>query len=212
VKVYLLLIDQEQHVFYAEDPEEGEPAASIPRRGVLGWLERLVRRLGAAVPDWESGVGARTRRIRDWLQRRAHPDESLLARLRTAAAIQVVHPAAMNGDAARAAWDRYLASRERRHWPWLVGNALISPWTLLLMPLPGPNLIGYWFVYRAVHHLLVIVGVKRVRHGKVETSFHPCDALDEPIGSAEEGPMARAAGRCGARPRSEDGTRQPCGS
>jgi hypothetical protein len=105
----------------------------------------------------------------------------LLARLRSADVIELHHPSAMDAAEAEAAWSTFLAVSRRRHWPWLVVNALVSPLTVLLAPLPGPNLVGYWFAYRAVHHLLILVGVRRVRAGRVTTRFRPAEALDRPL-------------------------------
>ncbi len=55
----------------------------------------------------------------------------------------------------------------------------VAPLTVLLAPLPGPNLIGYWFAYRAVHHGLILHGrhCKALR-GRIETRLCPDPRLD----------------------------------
>ena len=55
--------------------------------------------------------------------------------------------------------------------------------------LPGPNLIGYWFAYRAIHHPLIVWGIRRVRRNAIPTELHPSRALDLPIERDAEGKM-----------------------
>jgi hypothetical protein len=57
---------------------------------------------------------------------------------------------------------------------------LVAPLTVVLAPLPGPNLVGYWFVYRAVHHGLILTGLGRARRGLIDMTFRPDDTLDRP--------------------------------
>ena len=80
-----------------------------------------------------------------------------------------------------AIWTDYLNKQWWRHLAWLIVNGTIAPFTLLLFPLPGPNLIGYWFAYRAVHHTLVVWGIRRVLRKSTPTELHPVVALDLPI-------------------------------
>jgi hypothetical protein len=125
-----------------------------------------------------SGFVARLgRRSWQFVRERMHPDERLLARLRSARSIEVHYPATTDRDQVVAAWSRFLAGARRRHWAWFVGNVLVCPLTVFLIPVPGPNLIGYWFVYRAVHHWLILAGLGRVRRGLVAPRFRPRDDL-----------------------------------
>jgi hypothetical protein len=59
--------------------------------------------------------------------------------------------------------------------------------------LPGPNLIGYWFAYRAIHHALVFWGIGRARRNTIPTELHPVMALDVPIEDDESGKARHAA-------------------
>jgi hypothetical protein len=69
-------------------------------------------------------------------------------------------------------------------------NLAISPLTLLLVPVPGPNVVGFWFVYRIVCHTLALLGIHRASSTRVTTAFRPSADLDEAPG---EGLLSRAA-------------------
>jgi hypothetical protein len=120
----------------------------------------------------------------------------LLARLRLASAIDVHHPSSMTREEVHAAWSAFLAAGSRRHWPWFLVNAAIAPLTILLIPVPGPNLIGYWFTYRALHHLFILYGLSRARRGRVVTHLLSTEVLDVTIarvGDPEDPDPGRAA-------------------
>ena len=195
MEIYLLDIGGEQPVFYSEEPEPSaaEVAATASRSGVRGWLERKYRNLQTAVHDSEEGVGARVRRMWLWLQRRTAADESLLRRLRVAQRIELYHPASMTAEDVRESWSHYLARRRRRHALWLALNLLIAPVTLVLAPIPGPNLIGYWFAYRAVCHALAVLGVRRAQAHETEMLLRPSVELDAALAASRDEQVARLA-------------------
>jgi hypothetical protein len=64
---------------------------------------------------------------------------------------------------------------DRHRW-WLVVDLLGGAATLALMPIPGPNLLGYYFAFRIVGHLLALRGA---RHGLTEVrwDFEPSAPL-----------------------------------
>jgi hypothetical protein len=129
----------------------------------------------------------------DWLHSWTHPDEAMLARLWSARTVELCHPASRRGDLVRAIWMDYLRQQWRRHLVWLIVNAVIAPISVLFAILPGPNLIGYWFAYRAIHHSLVVWGIRRVRRDKIPTELHPTRALDLPVEIVKDGKHAHAA-------------------
>ena len=186
LKVFLLIVEPAQRLFYSEVaalPNDSEPAGSP---GLRGRLEALLHRMSTGWQEQQGAAVRLSRQVWAWLHRRTHPDETLYARLRTARAIDLNHPAAMETPAVDAAWTAFLSRGRRRHWPWLVVNALVAPLTIVLAPLPGPNLIGYWFVYRAIHHLFILHGLRRVRAGQVDVRFHAVAELDRPLGSRRD--------------------------
>jgi hypothetical protein len=117
----------------------------------------------------------------------------MLARLWSARKVELHHPADKTTEEVIAIWADYLKKQWRRHLIWLVVNGVIAPFSFLLFVLPGPNLIGYWFFYRAIHHLLVVWGIRRVRSGKIPTEFYPSSGLNEPVERARDGTVGHPA-------------------
>jgi hypothetical protein len=192
VKVFLLPLDHTESFFYAE--HDGDDEATTPSRtGLRGWFERTTHRLKSSLRHPKSRLARKMKQIWEGLQRRMHPDEPLLAALRSAPTIEVAHPDSMTSDEARDLWCTYLRRRFRRHLPWLLFNGLLSPLSLLLTPLPGPNVIGYWFAYRGVRHLLILLGIRRALSGRVETVFRPVAGLDATEGQADREWLKRTA-------------------
>jgi hypothetical protein len=187
VKVYLLSIDDRRFFFYADESETpddlAEPAGSSGSASA-GWWFRLHDRYQSLLSAWErseSGVSFWTRRAWKWLHSWAHPDEAMLVRLRSARSIKLHHPASRAGTEVRALWARYLNHRWWHHVTWLSLDAMLTPFSVLLAPLPGPNVIGYWFLYRAIHHGLIVSGIRKLRRQHVPLELDPLPSLDRPI-------------------------------
>jgi hypothetical protein len=72
------------------------------------------------------------RRAWDWLHSLTRPDETMLARLRLAARIDLFHPATRAGSDVSAAWRRYLTYQRRRHLFWMSINGAIAPFAFFL--------------------------------------------------------------------------------
>lgn len=202
MKVFLLRIDQRRHTFYAPRPEVvGDPGPDLePAASSTGWLGRLRARRHAIQETIEHGRGpiARClRRLWDWLQRFVAPDEPLLRSLRHVEAVVLHHPATMDGDAARDAWFAYLAGRWRHHLLWGTLNLVLCPLSLVIAVVPGPNVVGYWFVYRASCHALALVGVRRARHRAVRTVLEPTEALNTHLAGADRAAVDALAEGCG---------------
>jgi len=195
VKIFLLPLDRMPSVFYTEDDVDANidaDAARLQRPGLRAWIGRTARRIKSSLRHPKGWFTRKMRQLWDALQRRLPPDEPLLAGLRSAATIDVYHRDTLTGDQIRDLWSAYLRRSRRRHLPWLVLNILVSPLSVLLTPLPGPNVIGYWFAYRAVHHLLIVLGIRRVLSGRVETRFHPVSGLDATGDRADREWLTRA--------------------
>jgi len=186
LKVYLLIADDGTRLFYSEAPERPDTAQLPTRAGFRGWLERKGRKVKTAWQHADRGFAGQLRRGWDWLARRTPPDEPMLVRLRTAADVEIHHPASLGVEEVRGEWTNYLASRKRRHLPRFGINVLIAPLTVVLAPLPGPNLVGYWFAYRAWRHLGALRGLRRAGRERIALSFHPIEVLDRPIGPRAE--------------------------
>lgn len=181
MKVHLHLTDAGKPVFHAERLTVRE--VHPPHHGIRGWLERTARRLKEGWTHAEHGAVGKAREFWERLHRRMPFDESMLIHLRSASSIEVLHPVAMPSEEAQVLWNGYLTRCWRRHLPWLFVNILIAPISILLAPIPGPNLIGYWFVYRAVRDLLVLLGIRHAQNAQVVTTYHPTDSFEAYAGA-----------------------------
>jgi Mitochondrial K+-H+ exchange-related len=199
VKIYLLLIDHARFFFYSDESEalndrdHSDEPSSTRRSGVRGWFLAKYDEFRSAWQHADSGALHWMRQSWDWLHSWAHPDEAMLARMWSARRVDLYHPASRRGDEVLTIWKDYLRQQWRRHLVWLVVNAVIAPISVLLAILPGPNLIGYWFAYRAVHHSMVAWGILRVQRSTFPTEVYPIDALDLPVEKGKDGKHIHAA-------------------
>lgn len=160
-----------------------------------GRVERFVRDLQALLLRSGRRIGPRLKRIQDWLDRRAQPDEAMLQALRHAPAVLVEHPDDWDEPKARDRWVGYLRDRQIYHLRRLFACLLFSPTVVLLAPLPGPNVIGYWFVWRAFRHGMILRGLRAASSGAVPTTFAAQPSLTSPIDPATFDRLTRLASR-----------------
>jgi Mitochondrial K+-H+ exchange-related len=117
----------------------------------------------------------------------------MLARLRSVRRIKLHHPAARSESDVLGEWQSYLTKQGRRHYFWLGVNALITPFATVLALLPGPNVIGFWFAYRTVHHMIVVWGISRAQRNQIPTELHSVELLDQPVAHDGEGKARHTA-------------------
>jgi phosphatidylglycerophosphate synthase len=174
-------------------------AGPIPREGQdapRSRAERCARGLQAGLLLSGKRLGPRLKRARDWLNSWGEADDTMLADLRRAEWLRVRHPADLDDEEAAQRWVDYLRERQRHHLARLFVNLLISPITVILAPLPGPNVVGYWFVYRAILHGMVLQGLRRATSKRsLSTRYEADAALDQPLASTTFDKLVRAAAR-----------------
>jgi hypothetical protein len=198
VRVFLLNAESDEKVFYAEEPVvESEIDPSDTKDGVLAWADRYYNRIRKTVTEAESGVNLRLRRAWEWVQRRTGPDEPVLRSLRHSTHFELLFPSALSPDEASNIWANYLSRRFRYHLVWFLLDALISPFTVLLAPLPGPNIIGYWFAYRAICHMLALLGIRKARRGLQSMTMTPEPLLDRSFSRASTREVREITARYG---------------
>jgi Mitochondrial K+-H+ exchange-related len=198
LKVFLLHLDQEHSIFYSEGPETlAEAVAEHPSEGIRGWAEKKYNDIQRTLTESEQGIGLKMRRAWEWLQKRTDSDELLLRALRGAAKIRLHHSTETLPETAIETWNEYLARRNRKHITWLTVNAITVPFTLLLAPIPGPNIIGYWFLYRAFCHVFAIMGLRRARDGELKVECFDSECLDGYWSNPDEKQVGRLASRYG---------------
>lgn len=193
MRVYLRSENDRPRVSFRHEDLDRAMAERPPHHGVRGWFERKAAHYKTTWHHSGSAVVRGARGVWDWLQRQTYSDEPLLAHLRLLPSVEVAHAPSLGEDDAAKLWENYLTARQRRHAAWFAVNVLVSPLTVLLAPLPGPNLIGYWFAYRAFHHGLILAGVRKAKAGRVPATFHEAEAAD--LCRADDAPARAAACR-----------------
>jgi hypothetical protein len=177
--VYLVPAGGDRHVLYCEPA--GEPAAprapsarGIWRRlydGFASVLAALEREHDRAPEDSHSPAPApsglwsrlRSRAIR-WLAERV-AEQRVLWRLQGRTDVRAFHPDDLDSARALAVIHQSLRAEASRHRRWLGLDTICLLFSLLLTPVPGPNLLGYYFAFRVVGHLLSIRGARNgLRH------------------------------------------------
>jgi hypothetical protein len=166
LKVVLLQLDDEQVLFYIEEEDKDRLVRDDGERsgGLFAFAETQYERFRRMLNESNGAVGQRMKSLWHWLQRKIDPQEALLRSLRRSASVELLYPGNMSEREAFAHWSHFLAAKDRHHIFRVILNTSISPFTILLTPLPGPNIIGYWFVYRAFCHTLALMGVRRARN------------------------------------------------
>jgi hypothetical protein len=163
--VFVIPIGLDRYELYCESPAEA-PSLEPHATGVIGRLrhrfavmlhEAEQRRHGAA-PSTASTRGARLQeRIMAWVAERI-AEQRLLWNLRREVAAVATYPQDMTFDQAMTFIRRTLQRDYGRHRIWLGVDGVLLLVSAALIPLPGPNIIGYYFAFRVVGHWLCVRG------------------------------------------------------
>jgi hypothetical protein len=189
--VFLIPLGADRYELYCEPraiTPELEPDAQIS--GVMGRLKRYFRDVLTAAeqarahraapppadPGVKTGIMARLKaRGLAWIAE-AIAAQWLLWALRQTPAATLTYPADLGSQEADDCARRVLQRGADRHRWWLGIDTLLLLVSALLILLPGPNLIGYYFAFRVVGHYLSWRGA---RHGldRVEWTLTPSEPL-----------------------------------
>lgn len=171
--VFLVPVAPDRYELYCEEPDEPEPAAEegapapgLFRRMRLRFREQLAeaeraRRHGSepdgARPSVFGRLKARTLR---WVAE-SMAEQRLLWQLRGKDTVLLVYPDDLTEVHARELLKRSLRRDWERHRFWLAIDSLGALASALLILVPGPNFIGYYFVFRIVGHFLSLRGARQ---------------------------------------------------
>jgi hypothetical protein len=167
--VYLVPTGGERFELYTEPPDE---ASTHPPERAGFWhrtLHRLHERWRHAVhtasAERESGDPAgRIARARDWVVRgiaQSIAEQRTLWSLRGMTSASFIYPDDLTESSAAAARGQLLAQARRHHGWWLLANLVGAGVTAVLVLLPGPNVIGYYFIFRVIAHYLSWSGARQ---------------------------------------------------
>jgi len=201
--VFLVPVSPDRYELYCEEPDEPEapadddsPRPGFFRRMALRFRETLAeaeraRRQdpepGAARPSFLARAKARTLR---WVAE-SIAEQRLLWQLRGKDAVTLVHPDDVTEAQARQLLKRSLTRDWEKHRFWLCVDSLGAAASAPLILAPGPNFLGYYFVFRLVGHYLSLRGARRgLLH--VTWSVEASPALSSLRTMIDEAPDARA--------------------
>jgi Mitochondrial K+-H+ exchange-related len=169
--VYLVPVGDERYELYCEVPEEPEapPNPDTP----AGWIARIRRRFsellaeaererhrGASLPHdagWIAHAKARTMR---WVAE-SIAEQRLLWHLRRQTEASLFYPDDLTEPDATARLRTQLGRDRDRHRLWLAIDSVAFVLSGLLVLLPGPNVLAYYFGFRLVGHYLSMMGARR---------------------------------------------------
>ena len=168
--VYLVPVGDRRYQLYVEIPLdlEGEAPGSETR----GWFGRQIQRFRAMLleaeqarlkrergePDEKSGLWqAILRRVAE-----AIAEQRLLWSLRHQTHVTVAYPDDVKGDEALAEVRAEFTRDVARHRRWMIIDAIAVAITgPLLFLLPGPNVVSWYFTFRAIGHFLSWRGARK---------------------------------------------------
>jgi hypothetical protein len=174
MEVYLVPVGPQRYELYCEipddpDDEEGEAPTGFFRRLVHRFREMIAdaereRRHGApqgAPRGWVGRVRAKTMR---WVAESV-AEQRLLWHLRRQTDGCLFYPDDLDEATAVRILREQLGRDFDKHRFWLVIDSLGFVGSGLLMLLPGPNLLAYFFAFRLVGHYLSLRGAKQGLRG-----------------------------------------------
>jgi hypothetical protein len=171
--VFLVPVAPDRYELYCEEPDEPEPPAEegTPRPGrfrrmALWFREQLAeaelaRRDGPQPDDAPRSFLTRAKaRSMRWVAE-SIAEQRLLWQLRGKDDALLVYPFDVTEAQARQLLKRSLQRDWEKHRFWLVIDLVGAALSGLLILVPGPNFIGYYFVFRIVGHYFSLRGARR---------------------------------------------------
>jgi hypothetical protein len=189
--VYVIPIGLDRYELYCETSVEAphlDPAAS----GIIGRIRYRFavmlhqadeRQRGVAPPVAASTRWARLQEsVMAWVAERI-AEQRLLWNLRRESAVVAAYPQDLTFDQANTLIRRTLLRDFRRHRLWLVVDSLLLIVSGVLMPVPGPNIVAYYFAFRVMGHWLSMRGASQGLH-RIEWTGRPCEPLTDLRGAS----------------------------
>jgi hypothetical protein len=172
MNVFLLPVGPDRYELYCEVPDEPQldaddeaPAGFLRSlkqrfRHMLAEAERE-RRQGREPSEAPAGWFGRLKaRLMRWVAE-SIAEQRLLWTLRNTTAATLHYPADLSQPLADERLRRQLGRDFDKHQFWLVIDSLLFIASGLLMLLPGPNLVAYYFAFRMVGHFLSLRGARQ---------------------------------------------------
>lgn len=184
--VFLVPVGAELYEPYCEHVDEPEEISTEPR-GVFQRLKfRFSELLAEAERERRQGATAHPnagvlnrfkRRSMRWVAE-SIAEQRLLWNLRRISEARLHHPDDMSSEQALSVLRKHLSRDFEKHRFWLAIDSLLMLASGLLILIPGPNIIGYYFAFRVVGHFFSVRGARNGLVGVV-WAFDPSAPLTE---------------------------------
>jgi Mitochondrial K+-H+ exchange-related len=196
--VYLVPVGEDRYELYCEVPDDPEPQTGVEApKGILQKLRhRFSDMLAEAERERRHGPGAHhdagwmaraKARMMRWVAE-SIAEQRLLWHMRRQTEACLFFPDDVTEPSATSRLRAQLGRDRDRHRFWLAIDSVGFVLSGLLMLLPGPNLLAYYFAFRLVGHYLSMMGARRglevVRWSNEKSA--PLSELRRAIGLAPE--------------------------
>ena len=181
--VFVIPIGLDRYELYCESADEAPP---VPvSSGIIGRIRhRFAVMLHQAEERRRSGTlpsppATRLGRLQEWIMAwvaERVAEQRLLWNLRRETAVVAFHPQDLSFEQAHTLIRRMLKRDWERHRWWLALDSLLLIGSIALIPLPGPNIVGYYFAFRVMGHFLSIRGASQGLRAVTWTG-QPCEPL-----------------------------------
>jgi hypothetical protein len=176
--VFLVPVAADRYELYCEEQGgDSAPSADAPKgfvnraayrfREQIAEAEREAHRAATAADVPATFPARLKRRSLRWLAE-SIAEQRLLWRLRRMSDAHLSYPDDVTELQARGLLQRSLRRDWERHRFWLAVDGVFGVVSLAFVVLPGPNVIGYYFLFRIAGHYLSMRGA---RHGLSETAW-----------------------------------------
>ena len=157
---YELYCEHQDHGSEPDEPPRG-PARRLFRkfRDMVAEAERERRKAPHERQRPRSFAGRVKARTMRWIAETI-AEQRLLWQLRTREAATLVYPDTLVEVHAREILRRSLNADFERHRFWLAIDTLLGLASIALVLVPGPNVVGYYFLFRMVGHYLSVRGAR----------------------------------------------------
>jgi hypothetical protein len=173
--VYLVPVGLDRHELYCEVEDAsiehgaGEPQTGLFARGMhyfrqvlaAAEQERREREAGAPARFERSRLGRLRARMMRWVAE-VIAEQRLLWHLRREIEATLYFPDDLADSTALQITQDHFRRDERKHRFWFIIDSIGLIVSAVLAPIPGPNLLAYYFAFRMVGHFLSMRGA---RHG-----------------------------------------------
>jgi hypothetical protein len=170
MNVYLVPAAGGRHELYCEVTSSASPAEGEPARPG-SFRERLVRGFNRMVEEGEAAIHGHAPdapergRLRKFITRRvaeAVAEQRLLWHLRHETHVQLFHPDDLTAADAVAGAKALVGADYAKHRRWCIIDSVIAAITgPLFFFVPGPNIVSWYFAFRAIGHFFAMRGASQ---------------------------------------------------